>query len=118
LTYNGRSWRLPTATEFDYIASNINTLSVNKGANGLMLCDYVQGKGSAYCKGSNDEQYCVGVIADKDSYSDDTCYPHNLWGATSYGNKKLIYSFWEGELYGGEYGVATNAYSARCVSDL
>ena len=40
LNYGGLSWRLPAADEITYIANNMWIVSISKGNDGLMFCDW------------------------------------------------------------------------------
>ena len=64
-------WRMPTRDELSKWASNITTISRNQGDNGLRLCDYYSGYGSARC-------YNYGVCTGSVGY----CYPDTVWSST------------------------------------
>lgn len=105
LKYDNRTWRLPTSAELESFTS----YSINKGASGLMLCDYYSGYGSAMCRKL--DSACSGA-----DYS--LCNPSSVWSDTLYGNSSAFYNylsqgFWSWKRYNRSY-----ARSARCVTEL
>ena len=105
LKYDDRTWRLPTSAELESFTS----YSINKGASGLMLCDYYSGYGSAMCRKL--DSACSGA-----DYS--LCNPSSVWSGTLYGNSSAFYNylsqgFWSWKRYNRSY-----ARSARCVTEL
>ncbi len=100
----GYTWRLATTSEMSNWANN----SVNKGVNGLQLCDSRSGYSSAQCRDTNS---CPGS-------NGNWCTPYNVWSGTVDGssyayNYSLISGGWsQGGLY------RTLAFSVRCVAQM
>jgi len=108
LGYLGKTWRLPTITEWGAVGEQINEISINQGNKGLMLCDHTSAtSGSAKCANGT----CKGT-----NYS--ICDPDNLWS-----NTRGQYFFLEDGVFfdpsdaqfAGLYG---QAYSVRCITNL
>jgi len=52
LTYLGKFWRLPTSNEWASIGTKLSNISIEKGTEGIMLCDHRSGYSSARCNGA------------------------------------------------------------------
>ncbi len=110
LAYSGTKagdWRLPTLDELSKWTSSISSISRNQGDNGLRLCDFYSGYGSARC--NNYSAACPGS-------RDTDCHPYGIWTSKFSGNY-----FHNGGLNSGAfytaYGLSNDAFSARCVYD-
>ena len=101
-------WRLPTKNELSAWSSNISTIQLNQGKNGLELCDYNSGYGSVYCWSRNSA--CSGVM-------NDICYPFDVWSSDEYDSSQAYYH----DLVSGSFRSRnvhkSLAFSARCVID-
>jgi len=104
LTYENRTWRLPTNDELSSLGTQLNKLSFGKKEDGLMLCDIGYTTNSAYCTpGTN---FCFGV-------NNNTCDAYVLWSNSTYTNYYL-----SNDSFLGPETHSQQAYSVRCVSDL
>ncbi len=98
LTYGGKVWRLPTSDE----VNNWLAYSVNKGSNGLQLCNEEAGYGAPQCRKT------------------DGC-GKSLIGYAYCAASVIISSTSEFEFSGvnwGEPSVSPGGASLRCVSEL
>ena len=101
----GKTWRLPMIYEME----NWKAYSINKGNNGLMLCDYHWGYSSAYCDNSNN---CPGSPTG-------ICYPHNVWsGSILISTDAYYYYLDSGSWRDPSITSRTFAFSVRCVSEI
>jgi len=108
LTYLGKTWRLATGNELASLGTQLNTVSLGQGINGLMLCDSAAGYSSARCYHS-DNIRCA---------SSGTCYPYSLWSSNTTGEKAYDYPLGTGSIYVPHTNSFSLALSVRCVSDL
>lgn len=105
----GKTWRLPSTTE---ATSEWLNYTINKGNDGLMLCDTMYspsmvtrcGVVSKRCKGARDNR----------------CIPGALWYKETYNGKPFDYAIYQGGwqdiyLYGRD---PLGALSTRCVTNL
>ncbi len=111
LNYAGLTWRLPYESELDAI--DVANYSVNKGVNGLMLCNSKADYGSALC--SDNETFCRA----NGSYR---CSPSGIW-TNSYPSGLGNDYIYRGSLAGGNWNVSYtngtgNGLSVRCVASI
>lgn len=102
-------WRLPTSTELRAWGSHITEIQINKGKNGLELCDSNSGYGSnqcsatdAFCKGSQD--------------TNEQCNIYSLWAYADTLQNGYYQYLLNGSLNGG-FNSTRAAHSARCLID-
>jgi len=103
LTYQGKTWRLPTSSEWQSIGSQITSVSAGQGSAGLMLCDYNANTSSARCTTTTT---CNGAYKTK-------CNPYDVWSSSS----GVYYNLTGNKLYGPYSDRNTYAYSVRCISE-
>ena len=108
LTYQGKTWRLPTSNELASIGTQISEISIGKGTDGLMLCDHSEGSGSAYCSNTN---YCPGG-------GNGDCYMQYVWSSYTANTDAYAYHLGFNTLNGPNFFNTSYAFSVRCVSDL
>ena len=102
---DGKTWRLPTSSEM----SNWPTYSINKGNDGLMLCNYRSGYSSAYCYQFDNN--CQG------SYRN-VCNSNTVWSGSFYNSSEPFHY----EVLAGSWTRRSDPYtqadSVRCVSEI
>ena len=108
LNYLGKTWRLPTKLELSDLTSQINTLSVGQGDNGLMLCDSSSGYSSAL---GVPALRCLGA-------EENRCYPPDLWSSDVSGVSAYEFYLKDGIWMTPMLYHKRNAFSFRCVADL
>ena len=92
-------WRMPTRTELSKWASNITSISRNQGDNGLRLCDYYSGYGSARCCNCN---VCDGS-------HNGWCSPYYVWSSTPNGSYYYYRSLYRGS-FDENYNTSRSAF--------
>lgn len=106
LVYNGHDdWELPSTAQLN--ALDYSEYTVNKGTEGLMLCDASANAGSPQC--SSRSGYCVGGVSNN-------CWPSYIWASNKY-----AYHLSSGTKKSGDYSSTDGqkqAFSVRCIRKM
>ncbi len=105
LNYGGMSWRLPTRDE---LSGFYPTYSKDKGASGLMLCNYNSGYGSPQCGKYN---VCDGSF-------NGNCYPSYVWSSALSSSSYAYYYRLDSGSWLWSSCNRRRVLSVRCVSPL
>ena len=107
------SWRLPTKNEINGWNSKLSTLSINRGRQGLQLCDGTSSSGSVRCSSTAN---CKGARSS-------TCFSRYIW-TSSTDVVETTHQIPTGtyhdciDMYYGNNGISyCKALSSKCVSN-
>ena len=107
------SWRLPTKNEINGWNSKLSTLSINRGRQGLQLCDGTSSSGSVRCSSTAN---CKGAKSS-------TCFSRYIW-TSSTDVVETTHQIPTGtyqdctEMYYGNNGISyCKAWGSKCISN-